>query len=391
MEIMEIKATLLKRKKAAGLVVFALVLSGFIAYKILGNKSLPQTFAPPTITVSKAILGPVVKYINAIGTLRPFDSVVIKSEVNAKIEKIHFSEGAMVNENDLLIELDDSTAKASLMEAEAQYRKAKSEFDPIEKLTDKGIAARIQRDTKKAEMDMAAARVNSYKTALEKHKILAPFGGLIGLREISRGQFVTPGTELIKLVDCHPLKVDFKVAEVDIGNIYVDQKIKILVGGDKTQEYVATIIAIDPESDKISHSFDVRAILDVSEDVAVGSQALKPGRFISVQIALDAEQKGILIPESAMEKVGEEDMVFRVSEGIAVRTLVTPGMRLDGNVEIITGLNDGDLVITSGQGNVLDGREVSIQDSQSFSEITKAMSEIYQKQKKTPSATKGKI
>ncbi|MDR2067911.1 MAG: efflux RND transporter periplasmic adaptor subunit [Holosporaceae bacterium] len=390
---MKIKMTLLKHRKAACALAFILVLSGFIAYKMLADKSPPAAFAPPIVAVSKATFGPVVKYVNAIGTLRPFDSVIIKSEVNAKIEKIHFSEGALVNENDLLIELDDSTAKAALMEAEAQYRKAKSEFDPIEKLTDKGIAARIQRDTKKAEMDMAAARVNSCKTTLEKHKILAPFGGLIGLREISRGQFVAPGAELIKLVDCHPLKVDFKVAEVDIGDIYVNQKIKILVGGDKTQEYSATITAIDPESDKISHSFDVRAILDVTEDVAIESQALKPGRFVSVQIALDAEQKGILIPESAMEKVGEEDMVYRVSEGIAVRTLVTPGMRLDGNVEIITGLNDGDVVITSGQGNVLDGREVAIQDAQSFSEITKAMSEIYQKQKqkKAQPATKGEI
>ncbi|MDR3187101.1 MAG: efflux RND transporter periplasmic adaptor subunit [Holosporaceae bacterium] len=389
---MGVKTTLQRHRKAACVVIiFVLALLGFAAYKILGNRSQPAEFAPPAVTASKATFGPVVKYINAIGTLRPFDSVVIKSEVNAKIEKIHFSEGARVGEGDLLIELDDSTAKASLMEAEAQYRKAKSEFDPIEKLTDKGIAARIQRDTKRAEMDMAAARVNSYKTTLEKHKILAPFGGLIGLREISRGQFVAPGAELIKVVDCHPLKVDFKIAEVDIGNIYVNQKIKVLVGGDKTQEYSATIIAIDPESDKISHSFDVRAILDVSEDIAIESQALKPGRFISVQIALDAEQKGILIPESAMEKVGEEDMVYRVSEGIAVRTLVTPGMRLDGNVEIITGLNEGDIVITSGQGNVLDGREVSIQDAQSFSEITKAMNEIYKKKKKAESTTKGEI
>ncbi|MDR1560885.1 MAG: efflux RND transporter periplasmic adaptor subunit [Holosporaceae bacterium] len=368
------KMVFLKRKKIIfSVVVVILLVVCFAIYKITSNKSLVSDSAPPVVMVSKATFGPVVRYINTIGTLRPFDSVVIKSEVNAKIEKIHFSEGVTVKENDLLVELDDSIARSSLMEAEAQYRKAKSKFDPVDKLADKGVMARIQRDTEKAEMETCAAKVNSYKTNLEKHKILAPFGGIVGLREISRGQFVTPGTELVKIVDCHPLKVDFKVAEVDIGNVYVNQEIKILVGGDKTQEYSAKIIAIDPESDKVSHSFDVRAILDVPEEVTMGSQTLKPGRFVSVQIAIDADQRGIVIPESALEKVGDEDMVYRVVEGMAIRTLVTTGMRLDGNVEIITGINENDVVITSGQANVLDGREVSILSSDPLSEIAKEL------------------
>jgi membrane fusion protein (multidrug efflux system) len=376
------RIALFKRKKIAGYAAFALLVLVFVTYKIISNRSQISAFSPPAVSVSKAVFGPVVAYINAIGTLRPFDSVVIKSEVNAKIEKIHFSEGSLVKENDLLVELDDSIAKSSLMEAEAQYRKAKSEFDPINQLTNKGVMAPIQRDTRKAEVDTCEAKVNSYKANLEKHEILAPFGGIVGLKEVSRGQFVTPGTELLKLVDCHPLKVDFKVAEVDIGNIYVDQEIKILVGGDKTQEYSAKIIAIDPESDKVSHSFDVRAILDVPEEVTTRSQMLKPGRFVSVQIAIDAEQHGILIPESAIEKIGEEDMVYRVSEGIAIRTLVTSGMRRDGNVEIITGLNENDLVITSGQANVLDGREVSIQNDDALSDIAKQVQKLYEEKKK---------
>ncbi|MDR2766098.1 MAG: efflux RND transporter periplasmic adaptor subunit [Holosporaceae bacterium] len=366
-------------------VLFGVV--GYIGYQLCGGKSRVSSFEPPAVMVSKAAFGAVVKYINGIGTLRAFDSVVIKSEVSAKIEKIHFSEGTVVKENDLLVELDSSSAKDSLLEAEAQYRKAKSEFDPTEKLTDKGIVARLQRDVKKAEMEMAAAKVSAYRTNLEKHKILAPFGGMVGLKEISRGQFVSPGVELVKLVDCHPLKVDFKVAEVDVGNVYVGQKVKILVGGDKTQEYEATIIAIDPESDKISHSFDVRATLDVPEEES-GNQVLKPGRFVNVQIAIDGDQRGILIPESAIEKVGEEDMVYRVVEGLAIRTLVTSGMRRDGNVEIITGINEGDTVITSGQSNVLDGKEVAIQSGQSLSDVTKGISELYQQQKLKRNATK---
>jgi membrane fusion protein (multidrug efflux system) len=363
-----------------GILAIILLFFSFL-YKFKNNANDQHLFRPPAVTVSNAVFGPVARYVNAIGTLRPFDSVMIKSEVNAKVDKIHFEEGAVVKENDLLIELDDSVAKAQLMEAEALYRRAKSEFEPIEKLADKGAAARVKRDTSKAEMEKCAASVNSYKTNLGKHKIHAPFGGIVGLKEISRGQFVSPGAELVKIVDCHPLKVDFKVTEVDIGNIHVGQEIQILIGGDKTQVFSAKITAIDPESDKITHSFDVRAILDVPEEVALTSQLLKPGRFVSVKIAIDGNQQGIVIPESALEKIGDEYTVFRVMDGVAIRTLVTVGVRRDGNAEIITGINEGDVIITSGQNGVLDGKEVSIKSDVSTSDMVKAVDELNRQRK----------
>jgi membrane fusion protein (multidrug efflux system) len=234
----------------------------------------------------------------------------------------------------------------------------------------------------KAEMDVAAARVSSYKNVLGKHKIYAPFGGIIGLSDISKGQFVSSGNELVKIVDCHPLKVDFKVTEADVEKIYVGQEMQVLIGGDNTKVFGAKITAIDPESDKVSHSFEVRGTLDVSEDVAIGSQALRPGRFVSIKIPIDGDQQGIVVPESALEKIGDEDTLYRIVDGIAIRTLVTVGTRRDGNVEIITGVNDGELVITSGQSGVLDGKEVSVKSSASTSDVVKAMEEINKQQKK---------
>lgn len=367
------------RSNKVASIVLAIVLLFFTLLNILGQDSDKAEIAVPQVLVSKAAFGPVERYINAIGTLRPYESVVIKSEVNSKIEKIYFSEGSIVQEGALLIEFDDKVAKASLAEAEAQHRRAKSEFEPVEKLADKGVMARVQSDTKKAEMDTCAAKVSLCKANLEKHKIIAPFRGIVGLKEISVGQFMSPGGDLLKLVDCHPLKVDFKVAEVDICNISVNQEIDVFVGGDDTKKYTAKIIAIDPESDKISHSFDVRAILDVPESIAETSNEVKPGRFVSVKIVLGSQQNGIVIPESALEKIGEEDMVYRVVDGIAIRTLVTAGVRKDGNVEIITGVNEGDDVITDGQIGVLDGKPVKIQNSHSVSEIKKVVSDIYKK------------
>jgi membrane fusion protein (multidrug efflux system) len=248
--------------------------------------------------------------------------------------------------------------------------------------------AKIERDKKKAEMDMAAAKVQDCKSNLDKHKIIAPFGGIVGLKEVSKGQYVARGNDLLKLVDCHPLKVDFKVAEVDIGHIYVGQEVKVLIGGDNTQEYSAKIIAIDPESDKISHTFDVRALLDVPEEVANQSRVLKPGRFVSLKVIPDENQLGILVPESSLEKIGEEYFVFRLIDGIVVRTLVTLGIRKDGFVEIITGVNDGELVITSGQRGIIEGRGVSIQDgNKSLDSVTNKVTSIAKNKSKKAAKT----
>lgn len=369
-------------KRSAIIGGFGVVILLGVSCKWLAPKQEAADTAPPTVTASKAVFGPVNRYVNAIGTLRPFDSVVIKSEVNGSIKDVCFTEGTVVQEGDLLIALDDSAAKAALEEAEAQYRKAESECKPVEKLTDKGVFARVQKDIKKAEMEVCEARVASCKSNLEKHKIHAPFGGIVGLKEISKGQVVSVGSDLVKLVDCHPLKVDFKVAEFDISNVYVGQMITVLVGGDRDQEYSAKITAIDPESDKVTHTFNVRAVLDVPEGIAMTSQTLKPGRFVSVKVEINGDQQGIIVPESSLEKIGEEDMLYRVVDGVAIRTLVTVGTRKDGNVEIITGVNEDDLVITGGQSNVLDGRAVSIQDGHSTEEIAKAMQQLYKKMRK---------
>ena len=383
-----VKISFGRKKIIATVCIVGAVLLLFCIWYSKSSKNNEFSFSPPAVTASIAVFGPVSRYINSIGTLRPYDSVVIKSEVNAKIVKIYFSEGAIVGEGDLLIELDDAAAKAQLMEAEAQYRKARAEFEPIEKLANKGVMARIQRDSKKAEMDTAEARVNSYRTLLAKHKIYAPFGGIIGLREISRGQIVATGNDLVKIVDCHPVKVDFKVTEIDVEKIYVGQEIQVSVGGDNAKTFTAKITAIDPESDKITHSFDVRGILDVPEDVALGMQILRPGRFVSLKIPIDGDQQGILVPESSLEKIGDEDVLYRVVEGIAIRTLVTVGVRRDGFIEIISGVNDGDVVITSGQINVLDGKAVIIKESSSTADIVKAMKAEIKKQQLAKSKSK---
>lgn len=360
----------------------AVAILGIIGYKLLSSRAPEIREEPQSVMVSKAEFGSVERCINTIGTLVPCDSVDLKSEVNSKVEQIFFSDGSIVKKGDTLIQFDESLAQAEVKEAEARYRKAKIEYELLDKLAGRGAAAKIKKEQAFSDMQTASAQLNSAKVRLEKYKILAPFGGMIGIKHLSVGQFIQSGMDLVKLVDNHPLKVDFSVAEVDIDKIYVSQEIKIFVGGDAFQSYTAKISAIEPESDRVSHSFKVRAVLDIPEEIAMSSQILKPGRFVKVRITVNDGEKGIIVPESAVEKSGNENMVYIVSDGMAIRRLVTTGMRKDGNIEIITGVNEGDLVITKGKEGVSDGRAVRIRAGYSSTDLIDAYKQLYDKHKK---------
>lgn len=330
----------------------------------------------PAVTVARAGFGSVVHYIDAIGTLKASDTVELKAEIDAKISKIYFTEGTKVKEGDLLLELDSTKARAELMEDEAQYRRAKSEFEPIKQLASRGVAARIERDKKQAEMESYAARVESRKATLAKHSIFAPFNGVIGLKNVSVGQYVSPGTPLLKIVSMQSLKVDFKVAEDQIGNVYVGQAIDVYLGGDQSQTYTAKVVAIDPETEDTSHSFKVRAVLDVP-DVSIDKlRDLRPGRFATVKIALDSDERGILVPESSIEGTGDSKTVYVVKDNLAIRTAVTTGVRKNGDIEILTGVDDGDIVVTAGQAGVIDGKAVEIQNRDAKA-VTDALKKMY--------------
>ena len=349
-----------------------IVLLAVLAYSYFKKVPTELKEEPQSVMVSDAVFGSVVKYINSVGVLVPNDSVDLKSEVNAKVEKICFEDGSAVEKGALLIEFDESLVKAEVMEAEAKYNKAKTEYELYDKLTDRGAASKMKREQALAEMKVGSANLNSAKTKLEKHKIFAPFSGMIGIRNISVGQFIQSGAELVKLVDNHPMKADFIIAEADIDKIFVSQEIQVFVGGDDSQEYSAKITAIEPESDKVNHSFKVRAVLDVPEEVAVSSSNLRAGRFVRIRISVNDGQQGIVIPESAVEKISGEDSVYIVSDGIAVRRSVITGMRRGGNVEILSGVNEGDQVITKGQQGVSDGRAVVVRDNYKSTEIIDA-------------------
>ena len=337
------------------LVLLSFVVGGVIYSKLQKKDEVALANRTPMVRVSSAKVMPICRFLKLTGVLKPNNLVEIKSEVDSTIQKIYFSEGSSVKKGDILVQLDDSRAVAALKEAQAQYDKIKKEYDPSSALADKGVISKVRRDTLKAELDAAEARVESYKVTVKKHQILAPFSGKVGLKVVSEGQYVGNGTILTKIVDDEQLRVDFKVPDVSIAEVYQGQHVDISVdGSDKT--YSAVIAAIDPESDKSSHSFDVRAVMNEKDEVN-----LRPGMFVKVGVALDRCKNGIVIPEGAIERYGDMEHVLRIlKDGTAVRTSVTSGYRNKGVVEILSGLNEDDVVVTEGGARVVEGRPVQI-------------------------------
>lgn len=330
----------------------------FLIYKVLFGNDGKDDFdwIPPAVKVETAKLTPICRFVKTNGSLKAGDSVEVKAEVDAKVSKIHFLEGADVSQGDLLVEFDSARAEAELKEAEAQYAKVRAEYLPSSKLATNKVVSDVKVGQLKAEMDSLAATIETRKVNLSKYKIYAPFSGKVGLKNISEGQYVNNGATITKVVDTKKLLADFKVLDINIADVYQGQVVEVSVDGN-SNVYRAEITAIDPESDKMTHAFSVRAVVTGHNE-----QQLKPGMYVRINIPLDSCKQGITIPESALERYGDSEYVVRITkENKAIRTPVVSGYRNAGLVEIMSGLLDGDTVVTEGQQRVVDGRDVLIE------------------------------
>ncbi|MDR2416905.1 MAG: efflux RND transporter periplasmic adaptor subunit [Holosporales bacterium] len=310
----------------------------------------------PIVEAVQARLGNMQHALRLTGTLRPNDRAVIRSEVDARIKKIHFKEGAFVDKGDILIELDNSRTMSSLNEIKAKLRHAEGEYERAKKLAKEQILSTSECDRRFSEMEALRAQVDFQDVMLRKHNICAPFEGIVGLKEISEGEFINAGKELVLLVDLTPLKIDFRVPEMSLRHVSVGQTIRVCPN-EFEQEFFATIIAIDPMGDPSAHSFVARAVLENQ------SISMRPGGFAEVFVPVAEGEQSILVPESAIERRGDMDIVYRIIDGIVARTPVTTGDRKDGEVEILSGVDEGDYVVTAGHMKVRDNKPVLIQET----------------------------
>lgn len=281
--------------------------------------------------------------LTAVGTLRADEAVVMRPEISGRIVTLHFQDGQRVQAGEPLVSLDASVPQADLLEAQANLENARRANERAADLGGRQLLSRSDVDTARAQLGVSEARVASARAQLGKTRITAPFAGVLGLREVSVGEVVSPGQALVNLVRLDPMEVDFSVPESALGLVAPGQPLSLDVDAFPGERFTGTVSAVDPVIDPNSRSARVRA------HVPNPDYRLRPGLFARLQLGSASAGNAILIPESALLQEGDTRYVYVVREGKAVRANIRTGTRVPGRIVVTEGLVEGDVVITAGQ------------------------------------------
>jgi membrane fusion protein (multidrug efflux system) len=296
--------------------------------------------------------GPIQRRLTAVGTLRSGESVVIKPEIDGRVVEIGFVEGQAVTKGQLLVSLDRAVNEAEVAAAQAAVDLGKANFERQSELGRRGSGTRASLDQALGEMRTAEASLALAKARMGKLTLTAPFDGIVGLRNVSVGDFVESGDAIVNLEQIDPLKVDFRVAENFLAAVHAGQRIEVGVDAFGQQRFAGEVYAIDPLIDESGRSIVLRAMLPNPDG------HLRPGLFARVELVLNERADALQVPEAALVPQGTSQLVFKVVDGKAALTRVQPGIRRDGMVEIVEGLAAGDIVVTAGQIKLRDGAAV---------------------------------
>ncbi len=339
-----------KRQRFAviGVVVVALAVASYFGIQMNANNPAPKA-AGGVVVVEATEVQPadIQDVITAIGTLRSAESVVMKSEISGRIAAVSFSDGSRVAKGDTLITFDASIQEAQVNQAKAERDLAAAKLKRTQDLFDKKFLSAAALDDARASEQIAQAKLALAQATLGKMSLRAPFSGVIGIRQVSVGDYIKEGADLVNLEDTSSMKVDFRVPEQASGRLRVGQIVGLQSDAFLGQSFPAKVTAVDSAVDPLGRSLLMRAEL---RDV---SQRLKPGMFMRVTLVLETRKNALTIPEESVVTQQGRLLVFKVVDGKAVSTPVVTGLRVTNKdkavVEVVKGLAAGDVVVTAGQ------------------------------------------
>jgi membrane fusion protein (multidrug efflux system) len=306
------------------------------------------------VEAAKVIAAPLSEQVTAVGTLLSNEAVTVSSEIPGRLKEIHFQEGQPVEQGAPLFTLDDSVYQAQLADAAAKLKLAEQTHKRTATLFSNKYATAQSADESASNLAVSTAAVELARVQLEKAHIVAPFSGIVGLRHVSVGEYITAGQALVNLEAIDPVKADFRVPEKFLPAIRVGQTIRIKVDAFPDDSFEGKVYAIDPRLDVAGRSLLVRALVPNQD------RRLRPGLFARVTVLLQLKEDALTVPEQAIVPQGDSQFVFKIVDGKVQFTEVVIGARREGRVEIIEGLTAGDQVVTAGQLRIRDGSAVSV-------------------------------
>ncbi len=300
----------------------------------------------------------IVQHVNSVGTLLARESVTIVSESDRRLVRVACTEGATVEKGDLLFQLDDAELQAELQRLEIRRRNLADTAQRQRDLFAANTTSRQEFDRAQADLDGVAAEIARLRIDIEKTAIRAPFAGVVGLRRESEGAFVTKNTPLTTLQDLSALRIDFTLPERYADEVKPGLPFSFMVAS-SARRFEGRITAIEPQIDASTRSLVVRGLVPNPE------RRLIPGAFANIELSLSPTDDGIMIPTSALVASIRGQSVWLAIDGKAVPREVQTGLRTEDQVQIVSGLKPGDILLISNLLRLRPGAAVQVLEPRS--------------------------
>src|ERR1700712_2984090 len=354
--------------------LLALLVGGLVGFNAFRTKMITQFFAnnkppPAAVTVAVAKSEVIPNLLTAVGDLAAVHQVNVTSDVSGRITAILFTAGSNVKAGSPLVQLFDAPEQGDLASFKAQQRVAQLSLDRAKQLAARQFGPQATVDTAQAAFDQASAGIAKTEAIISQKLVRAPFDGVLGVRHVEVGQFLTAGTQIVSLTDLSVLYANFTVTEKDSAALKVGQTVRIAVDAYPGRKFEGKITTIEPQVATDTRNIRVQAT------IANPDRILKPGMFATTTVVLPDKPAVVTVPETSVDYTLYGDSVYLITEKkeddgkgnpegktslTVVRTFVKAGNRINGRAEILTGLKPGDRVVAVGQLKLQSGAAVAI-------------------------------
>jgi membrane fusion protein (multidrug efflux system) len=339
--------------------------NAFVAYKTeqaLSNRDAPTQ----TVSATEAATATWQPTVSAVGSVKAAQGVDVTAEIEGRVTNVAVADGARVEDEALMVELDAAGLRAELTGAQAEASLAAIELRRQRQLREQNVNSKADVDRAQSQLEQARARVKRIQARLEKKTIEAPFAGRLGILEVDVGEFIAAGTPVVTLQRLDPINVDFTIPQDALARVETGQQVLARADAYSDQPFSGQIRAISPKVNEATRNATVRARLANPEG------RLRPGMFVDVAIQLPEEERVVTLPQTAITYNPYGDSVFLVNESTddqgetvltVERKFVETGASRAGQIQILKGIKAGQRVVTSGQLKLRNGAKVNIDNT----------------------------
>ena len=339
---------------------------GFVKYKqIQAAVAQGASFQPPPTAVTTVVAQKETwpSTMDVIGTAEAIQGVTVSADLPGTVAKIHFESGQWVHEGDILVELDTRQEQAQLAEMQAQWELARINYGRTQKLVQEGVVAKTEYDNVTSQQKVTEAQVGEIRATIARKTIRAPFSGVLGIRQVNLGQYLAAGQAIVSLQALNPIYVNFGVPQQTTAQIAIGRTLRITSTDFPGLQFNGRVTALDSVVNEATRNLQVQTTL------ANPQNKLRPGMFVQVALGLGQDTPVIALPASAINYAPYGDSVFIVTDlkdqkgntyrGVRQQIVKVAGSRGD-QVGVVSGVNPGDEVVSSGVFKLRNGAAVQI-------------------------------